>query len=95
MPVRKGKVERRTGETKIRVAITLEGTGRASVETGIPFLDHMLGSFARHGRFDLEVKGEGDLGVDPHHLVEDAGVVLGSALYSGKIDLGKAIAVCR
>jgi imidazoleglycerol phosphate dehydratase HisB len=80
MPVRKGKVERRTGETKIMVGITLDGKGRAPVETGIPFLDHMLGAFARHGRFDLEVKGAGDTGVDPHHLVEDTGIVLGQAI---------------
>jgi imidazoleglycerol-phosphate dehydratase len=76
MPVRKGRVERKTGETKIMAGITLEGTGKAAVETGIPFLDHMLASFARHGRFDLEVKGAGDLGVDPHHLMEDTGIVL-------------------
>ena len=80
MPVRKGKVERRTGETKIVVGITLEGTGTASVETGLPFLDHMLGAFARHGRFDLGVAAAGDLDVDPHHLVEDTGIVLGQAL---------------
>jgi imidazoleglycerol-phosphate dehydratase len=80
MPVRKGKVERRTGETKIMVSITLGGTGKASVETGIPFLDHMLGAFARHGRFDLGVAAAGDLGVDPHHLVEDTGIVLGQAI---------------
>jgi imidazoleglycerol-phosphate dehydratase len=80
MPVRKGKVERKTGETKIAVGITLEGKGKASVDTGIPFLDHMLGAFARHGRFDLEVKAAGDLGVDPHHLVEDTGIVLGVAI---------------
>jgi imidazoleglycerol phosphate dehydratase HisB len=80
MPVRKAKVERKTGETKIMVGITLGGTGKAAVETGIPFLDHMLGAFARHGRFDLEVKAAGDLGVDPHHLVEDTGIVLGEAI---------------
>ena len=78
--MRKGKVERRTGETKIAVSIVPGGKGRASVETGIPFLDHMLGAFARHGRFDLEVKAAGDLGVDPHHLVEDTGIVLGEAV---------------
>ena len=80
MPVRKGKVERRTGETKIMVDITLGGRGKVQVETGILFLDHMLGAFARHGRFDLEVKAAGDLGVDPHHLVEDTGIVLGQAI---------------
>ena len=80
--MRKGKVERKTGETKIAVSIGLEGKGKASVETGIPFLDHMLASFARHGRFDLEVKAAGDLGVDPHHLVEDPGIVLGMAIWT-------------
>ena len=78
--MRKGKVGRKTGETKIELCIALGGKGRASVETGIPFLDHMLGSFARHGRFDLEVRATGDLGVDPHHLVEDTGIVLGMAI---------------
>jgi imidazoleglycerol phosphate dehydratase HisB len=79
MPMRKGKVERKTGETKIAVSIGLDGKGKASVETGIPFLDHMLGAFARHGRFDLECSASGDLDVDPHHLVEDTGIVLGLA----------------
>ncbi len=78
--MRKGKVERRTGETRIALSIVLEGKGKASVETGIPFLDHMLASFARHGMFDLDVKAAGDLGVDPHHLVEDTGIVLGMAI---------------
>ena len=78
--MRKGKVERKTGETRIAVSIALEGKGKAAVETGIPFLDHMLGSFARHGRFDLECTAEGDLEVDPHHLVEDTGIVLGMAI---------------
>ena len=78
--MRKGKVERKTGETKITVSIGLEGKGKGTVETGIPFLDHMLGAFARHGRFDLECSASGDLDVDPHHLVEDTGIVLGMAL---------------
>jgi len=80
MQMRKAKVERKTGETKISMSIGLEGKGEASVETGIPFLDHMLGSFARHGRFDLECRATGDLEVDPHHLVEDTGIVLGMAI---------------
>ncbi len=88
--MRKGKVERRTGETKIAVGIALEGTGKTAVETGIPFLDHMLGAFARHGRFDLEVKAAGDLGVDPHHTVEDTGIVLGDAIRKAVGD-GKGI----
>jgi imidazoleglycerol-phosphate dehydratase len=80
MPMRKGKVERKTGETKITLGIGLDGKGKASVETGIPFLDHMLGAFARHARFDLECSASGDLDVDPHHLVEDMGIVLGMAI---------------
>jgi imidazoleglycerol-phosphate dehydratase len=78
--MRKGKVERKTRETKITVSIGLGGKGKASVVTGIPFLDHMLGTFARHGRFDLECSASGDLEVDPHHLVEDTGIVLGMAI---------------
>ncbi len=78
--MRKGKVERKTGETKITISIGLEGKGKASGESGIPFLDHMLGAFARHGRFDLECTASGDLDVDPHHLVEDTGIVLGMAI---------------
>ena len=80
MPMRKGKVERKTAETRIAISIGLDGKGKASVETGIPFLDHMLGAFARHGRFDLECSASGDLEVDPHHLVEDTGIVLGQAI---------------
>ena len=78
--MRKGKVERKTEETKIALSIGLDGRGKASVETGIPFLDHMLEAFARHGRFDLECSASGDLEVDPHHLVEDTGIVLGMAV---------------
>jgi len=78
--MRKGKVERKTGETKITISIGLEGKGEAGVATGIPFLDHMLGAFARHGRFDLACSASGDLDVDPHHLVEDTGIVLGQAV---------------
>ena len=78
--MRKGMVERKTGETKITVSIGLDGKGKATVATGIPFLDHMLGAFARHGRFDLACSATGDLDVDPHHLVEDTGIVLGMAI---------------
>ena len=78
--MRKGKVERKTGETKITISIGLDGKGEAGVATGIPFLDHMLGAFARHGRFDLACSASGDLDVDPHHLVEDTGIVLGMAI---------------
>lgn len=73
-------MERRTGETSVRVIIDLDGTGAATVATGVPFLDHMLHLFARHGRFDLQVQAEGDTHVDDHHTTEDVGIVLGGAI---------------
>ncbi len=77
---RKVSVGRKTGETSISVVLDLDGTGEYSVDTGIPFFDHMLSLFARHGRFDMEVKAEGDLEVDSHHTVEDTGLALGEAV---------------
>jgi imidazoleglycerol-phosphate dehydratase len=77
---RTGTVERQTKETDIRLALGLDGRGRYEVETGIPFLNHMLELFARHGFFDLAVRASGDLAVDYHHTVEDVGLVLGQAL---------------
>ncbi|HXG51204.1 MAG TPA: imidazoleglycerol-phosphate dehydratase HisB [candidate division Zixibacteria bacterium] len=74
---RTASTERKTKETEIRVAVEIDGTGRARVQTGIPFLDHMLDSFARHGFFDLELDAKGDLAVDYHHTVEDVGLALG------------------
>ena len=76
---RRGEVERTTKETSVRVAITLDGTGRGAVATGVPFLDHMLDLFAKHGVFDLEVQATGDLEIDQHHTVEDVGLTLGQA----------------
>jgi imidazoleglycerol-phosphate dehydratase len=76
---RKGKVERKTKETDIQVELELEGTGKAEVDTGMPFLNHMLDSFSRHGFFDLKLKAKGDLEVDYHHTVEDVGLALGQA----------------
>lgn len=73
-------IERNTNETKIRLSLNLDGTGRASLDTGIGFFDHMLDGFARHGFFDLDVKVDGDLEVDCHHTVEDTGIVFGSAI---------------
>src|SRR2546421_5823166 len=73
-------VHRRTKETDISVTLSLEGAGSYSVETGVPFLNHMLELFARHGFFDLAVAGSGDLEVDAHHTVEDVGLTLGQAL---------------
>ncbi len=77
---RTATVSRTTGETQIEVTINLDGTGNATINTGIGFFDHMLNNFARHGLFDLEVKATGDLYVDCHHLVEDTGIVLGQAI---------------
>ena len=71
---------RKTAETDIQLTIDLDGTGVATVDTGIPFFDHMLTLLARHGLFDLTVKAVGDLGVDFHHTVEDTGIVLGDCL---------------
>jgi imidazoleglycerol-phosphate dehydratase len=73
-------IDRKTNETEIRVALTLEGRGRYTVSTGIRFLDHMLELFARHGAFDLEIHAKGDLDVDQHHTVEDLGIALGEAV---------------
>ena len=78
--MRRGLVDRRTKETAIALAITLEGHGRYRVRTGIRFLDHMLELFARHGGFDLKVDATGDLDVDQHHTVEDLGIALGEAI---------------
>ncbi len=73
------EVARATKETDITVRLNLDGTGKTSVETGVPFFDHMLDAFGRHGLFDLEVRATGDLEVDSHHTVEDVGIVLGRA----------------
>lgn len=77
--MREANVSRATAETDIRLALTLEGAGRAEIDTGCGFLDHMLTLFARHGRFDLSVACRGDTQVDDHHTVEDVGIVLGQA----------------
>ncbi|MCX6544902.1 MAG: imidazoleglycerol-phosphate dehydratase HisB [Acidobacteria bacterium] len=78
--MRKGVAERHTAETRIWIAIGLEGQGRYMVSTGIRFLDHMLELVARHGAFNLEVRAQGDLDVDQHHTVEDAGIAFGEAV---------------
>jgi imidazoleglycerol-phosphate dehydratase len=77
---RHARVTRATKETDIAVEIGIDGTGSTAVDTGLPFLDHMLESFARHGFFDLTVRARGDLAVDQHHTVEDVGLALGQAL---------------
>lgn len=79
MAERKASVERNTLETQIRVAINLDGTGKASFDTGVPFLDHMMDQIARHGLIDLDIKAVGDNEIDDHHTVEDIGITLGQA----------------
>ena len=79
-PVRSAQVDRRTSETDISVRVAIDGTGRASLASGIPFLDHMLDQIARHGGLDLTVRARGDLEIDAHHTVEDIGITLGMAL---------------
>lgn len=77
---RSAKIERKTGETDVRLKLDLDGTGVSKVSTGVGFLDHMLDLFSRHGCFDLEVDAKGDLHVDGHHTVEDVGICLGQAI---------------
>jgi imidazoleglycerol-phosphate dehydratase len=74
------EVVRDTNETKIRVLLNLDGTGKQKLQTGVPFLDHMLDQIARHGMVDLEIEAKGDLHIDAHHTVEDVGITLGQAL---------------
>jgi imidazoleglycerol-phosphate dehydratase len=80
MSERIAKISRKTKETDITVKFAIDGTGEASINTGIGFFDHMLDGFSRHGFFDLDLKCEGDLAVDGHHTVEDCGIVLGNAI---------------
>src|SRR5690606_37827032 len=80
MPTRKASIRRNTNETQISVSLDLDGTGKAAIATGVPFLDHMLDQVARHGLIDLEISAKGDLHVDAHHTVEDVGIVLGQAV---------------
>ncbi len=77
---RRARVERRTKETTITVEVDLDGSGRAELASGVPFLDHMLDQVARHGMLDLSVRAKGDLHIDAHHTVEDIGITLGQAL---------------
>jgi imidazoleglycerol-phosphate dehydratase len=86
------RVERRTKETTIAVTVNLDGTGKAELATGVPFLDHMLDQVARHGMLDLTVTAEGDLHIDAHHTVEDVGIALGQAV---KQALGDKAGVVR
>ncbi|WP_251197608.1 imidazoleglycerol-phosphate dehydratase HisB [Anaerotardibacter muris] len=79
MTSRTATITRTTKETDVTIALNIDGAGSTSIDTGIPFFDHMLDAFGRHGLFDLDVKAKGDLEVDAHHTVEDVGIVLGQA----------------
>jgi imidazoleglycerol-phosphate dehydratase len=76
---RTAELTRNTNETRIKLQLAVDGTGQAKINTSVPFLDHMLNLFARHGLFDLQVEATGDIDIDFHHTVEDIGIVLGSA----------------
>ena len=89
---RRARVARKTKETEISVELTVDGRGRAELDTGIPFLNHMLEIFARHAFFDLTVRARGDLDVDQHHTVEDVGLMLGQALREA---LGEKVGIRR
>lgn len=80
---RKARAERKTKETQVVVELDLDGTGTSNIQTGIPFLNHMLEIFARHGLFDLTIEAKGDIEVDTHHTVEDVGLALGQAFKQG------------
>ena len=77
---RTATLERQTSESKVRVSLDLDGTGRAHISTGVGFFDHMLTAFARHSLIDITLKAEGDLHIDQHHTTEDSGIVLGQAI---------------
>jgi imidazoleglycerol-phosphate dehydratase len=77
---RQSRIERQTGETKIILELRLDGSGISKLTTELPFINHMLDLFSRHGQFDLSLEAEGDVEVDAHHLVEDLGICLGRAL---------------
>jgi hypothetical protein len=89
---RQAAVERKTRETEVSLELCIDGRGEYDVETGIPFFDHMLESFAKHGMFDLRLRAKGDLAVDLHHTVEDVGIALGSAMRQA---LGSAAGIRR
>jgi len=90
--MRKSDITRNTTETEIKLSLNLDGTGKNSIDTGVGFLDHMLELFARHGKFDLDVKCKGDTHVDSHHSVEDIGICLGTVFSQA---LGDARGICR
>lgn len=89
---RRAEVNRQTGETDIDVEINLDGAGETDIDTGVPFFDHMLNAFARHGMIDLYIQASGDLEVDAHHTVEDVGIALGKAVSQA---LGEKLGITR
>ena len=92
MKARQSNISRNTKETRISLSLNLDGTGKSSVKTGIPFFDHMLMLFAKHATVDLQLKCKGDLEVDAHHTVEDCGIALGQAFVNA---LGDKKGICR
>ncbi|MDD5921595.1 MAG: imidazoleglycerol-phosphate dehydratase HisB [Eubacteriales bacterium] len=90
--MRKANIERNTKETEISLWLGLEGTGSSDIETGVGFLNHMLDLFTRHGRFDMDLKCDGDTEVDDHHSTEDIGIALGEAFREA---LGEKRGICR
>ena len=90
--MRKSQLSRDTAETRISVTLDLDGSGKATLATGVPFLDHMLDQVARHGMIDLQIKAKGDLHIDAHHTVEDVGITLGQALAKA---VGDKKGICR
>jgi len=78
--MRQASVKRRTNETQIEISINLDGTGQADLQTGVPFLEHMIDQIARHGMIDINIKAKGDLEIDAHHTAEDIGISLGMAM---------------
>jgi len=89
---RTSEISRNTNETKIKINLNLDGTGKSNIETGIPFFNHMLDQIAKHGQMDLEIKVDGDLEVDEHHTIEDTGIALGEAFYQA---LGNKLGIER
>ncbi len=85
---RRAAIERKTRETDIRLTLNLDGSGKSSIDTGIPFMDHMLRLMAAHGFFDLEIRARGDTEIDDHHTVEDLGICLGTAFGQALKDKG-------
>lgn len=90
--MRQAEIERQTSETQVRVKLSIDGSGRHQITTGLGFFDHMLAQIAVHGLFDLEIEAKGDLHVDPHHTVEDCALVLGEAFHTA---LGERLGIAR